>query len=150
MSTATTITFHNAKILEGTFKNFSGIKNNVNRNGERNFCLELDISVAQDMKEAGWNVKFPDDERYSPYLPVAVRFDNPRYYPNVFKVTSEGKTKLNEETIGQLDTSRIESVDITIRPRFWERDDGSQGIKAYVQTLFAKIEEDELMREYGR
>ena len=144
------ITFHNAHLKPGMFKNFSGIKNNVNRNGERNFCLELDDDTAIELKNQGWNVRFPEDDRYAPHLPVAVRFDQPRFYPKVFRVTSDNENQLDEETISGLDRDEIEYVDITIRPRFWEKDSGEKGIKAYVQTMFVHINEDELMREYGR
>lgn len=115
-----------------------------NPKGRRNFCLSLDPELAKDMEEEGWNVKYDRDD--IPYIPVAVSFEN--YRPKIFKVTSRGKTMLDEETVGDLDDDEIENVDVIIRPYCWTVN-GTHGIKAYVKDMYVTIQENALFDKYG-
>lgn len=129
--------------------NFAGVKTDFNRSGERNFCLFLDDEgMADQLRADGWNVKSyqknPDDEiRY--YIPVSVTFDP--YPPRVFLVTSRNKTRLTEETIGQLDDAEIVNVDLEVRPYEWNVN-GKTGIKAYLKTMYVTIREDVFAYKY--
>lgn len=140
-------TFFNAQLA---FRNFSGEKSEINKVGERNFCLVItDTDVAETMKEEGWNIKQfkPRDEDEIPnhYLPVAVRFDIKP--PKVFKISGTRKTRLDEEAVGSLDFDEFENVDITVTPSNWTVR-GNSGIKAYLKTMYVTLVQDELAAKY--
>lgn len=141
------ITIENARLIH---RNFSGAATQFNPVGNRNFSVVLDLDFAQQLMDDGWNVKSkpPRDPQDDPlyYLPVTVRFDP--IAPNIFMVTSRGKTRLDESNVNLLDSAIIRNADLKIHPRAWETANGS-GIKAYLRTLYATIEEDELDLKYG-
>lgn len=141
------ITIENARLIH---RNFSGAATQFNPVGNRNFSVVLDPDFAQQLMDDGWNVKSkpPRDPQDDPlyYLPVTVRFDP--IAPNIFMVTSRGKTRLDESNVNLLDSAIIRNADLKIHPRPWESANGS-GIKAYLRTLYATIEEDELDLKYG-
>lgn len=140
------VSIENAKI---GYRNFSGKESVNNKAGDRNFCVFLEDSLGAQMKEEGWNVKYtrPDDEgNVHPYLPVAIRFD--MYPPKVIQYTSEGRTTLDEDNIGNLDGADIENVDLIIRPYNWSRS-GNSGVKAYVKSMYVTLAEDAFERKYA-
>ena len=47
-----------------------------------------------------------------------------------------------------LDGVDIDSVDIIIRPYEWELRTGAKGVKAYLQTLYIKVREDDFESKY--
>ena len=126
-----------------TYKNFTGVGDKFNREGDRNFALiipneEIADELANDKNEygAGWNVKVkpPREEGDDPfmYLPVKVKFNDRG--PNVYLVTGKRQNKLDEEAVGLLDNVDIESVDIDVRPYDWEVN-GKTGRTAYLQSI---------------
>lgn len=141
------ITIEGARIV---FRNFRGEAGRFNDAGDRNFCVIIDPELASKLDKDGWNVKVlpPRDEGEEPvhYLPVAVSFDY--YPPKVYMVLDHNKVvKLDEETIGELDNADIAYVDVIIRPYEWEMA-GKSGVKAYLKTMYATINMDELEEKY--
>jgi hypothetical protein len=143
-------------LMEGVrimFRNFRGEETPYNKPGDRNFAVALPPEMAETLTADGWNVKKLDPrEGYEEdgatfYLPVAIRFDV--FPPRVELVTSNGRTRLDEEQIGMLDWADITNLDLIVRPHNWEMPGGKHGTKAYVKTMFVTIEEDELERKYG-
>jgi hypothetical protein len=147
----------NTVLLEGVriiFRNFSGKEGQYNREGDRNFGVIIpDAATAEAMLADGWNVKYlkprEDDEEgeETPWLQVSVNFDKGRP-PKIMMVTSRGRTALDAQSVEMLDWADITNVDLIVRPYTWEVS-GRTGIKAYLQSMYVTIEEDELERKYA-
>ena len=145
----------NTVVMEGVrivFRNFAGKEGQYNREGDRNFAVLLDDSVATVMAEDGWNVKWlkprEDDEEgdAQAYLQVSVNFKGRP--PRIVMITSRGRTNLDDSSVEMLDWADIQNVDLIVRPYEWSVN-GKTGIKAYLQSIYVTIEEDELERKYA-
>lgn len=132
------------------FRNFSGKEGQYNREGDRNFCVILPDDVAIQMEEDGWNIRYlearEEGDTQTAYIAVAVNFKNRP--PRVVMITSTARTYLNEESIEVLDWADIKVIDLIARGYEWTVN-GKTGVKAYLQSLFITIEEDELERKYA-
>lgn len=151
----------NIKIEDGRliFKNFQGKENlPYNRAGERNFGVLLDEDLAVQLKADGWNVKRrpprEDDGYEQPWLPVKVRYGI--YPPIIVLITSNGKMRLEEDTVDQLDWTIIKKADMIIRPYPYDAMIGKNGeeirpagIAAYVKSLYITVQEDDLALKYA-
>jgi hypothetical protein len=145
----------NTVLMEGVriiFKNFAGREGQYNREGDRNFAVLLDDTMAEKMAEDGWNIRWlqpregEEDETAQAYLPVSVNFKGRP--PRVVLVTSRGRTNLDEGQVEMLDWADIKNVDLIVRPYEWSVN-GKTGIKAYLQSIYVTIEEDPLEIKYG-
>lgn len=141
------ITIEEAELL---YRNFVGREDRYNQPGDRNFCVYLDDGIADQLKKDGWNVRIqePREEGDAPrfYLPVAVSF---KYYPpQITLITSTGRKRIDEDTIASFDGMTFTNVDIVCNGSRWG-DAEKGGIKAYLKTMFATLEEDELERKYA-
>lgn len=145
----------NTVLMEGVriiFRNFAGKEGKYNREGDRNFAVLLSDEVAEQMAADNWNVKWlqprNEDEEETPqaYLPVSLSYKGRP--PRVVMVTSRGRTNLDETNVEMLDWATIINVDLIVRPYEWLVN-GKTGIKAYCQSIYVTIEEDELERKYG-
>lgn len=109
-----------------------------------------DPRIVEQLRTNGWNVKQtkPRNNEDEPdfYVPVTVRYDN--YPPQVYLVTKNNKTILDEESVGDLDFAEIQNTDLVVTPSFWEKN-GKSGLKAYLKTMYATIVEDELADKYA-
>lgn len=143
--------------LEGArliFKNFQGKGTQYNAEGNRNFGVLLDDDLAEQLERDGWKVRYlnpkeddPDQYR-QPWLSVKVKFDP--YPPIAVLITSRGKKKLTEETIDQLDWSRIRNCDLIIRPyNYPELANRPAGVAAYLKAIYITIEENRFEEKYG-
>lgn len=140
------LSVENARII---FRNFAGKEAKFNPAGRRNFCLLLDNENAAIMKEQGWNVKTlaprdPDAEP-QPYIQVKVVFDN--FPPNIWLISGNKKTRLDEDTVDSLDYAEIENVDLIVTPYVWDIS-GKTGITAYLKTMYVTIAENEFEKKY--
>lgn len=139
----------NARIL---FRNFAGEERApFNKAGDRNFCVVLEPEVAEGMANAGWNVKTttPREEGDAPlhYIQAAVSYKNRP--PNIYMLTRNGRTRLDEDTVVVLDYADIAKVDVILNPYNWEVPGSGSGVKAYVKTMFVDLVEDELEKKYA-
>jgi len=155
------ITLENVRLI---WRNFAGEKRLYNENGKRNFSIPLDEDVALELRDIGWNVK--DNKRKVDeglaeeilyHLPVTVKMDGKRP-PRMFLISKKWdertqreeprRTQLDEETMMLLDYAEFDTVDVILRPFNWEMN-GSQGVTAYLETLFATLHQDDLEKKYA-
>lgn len=132
------------------FRNFAGKEGQFNAEGNRNFAIFLDEQTAEKLAEAGWNVKRlkereGDEGPAQAYIQVSVSYKNRP--PKIAMVTSKGLTYLGESEVEVLDWVDIETADVTLNPYEWAIG-GKYGVKAYVKSLFIKIEEDYLQLKW--
>ena len=143
--------------LEGArmiFKNFQGKKTEFNEEGNRNFGVLIDDELAENLKADGWNIKYrppkedDPDQHEQAWLSVRVKFgDIP---PLAYLITSRGKIKLTEETIGQIDWTLIKNVDMIIRPYNYPALRGRPaGVSAYLKSIYVTVLEDDLAIKYS-
>jgi len=132
------------------FRNFAGKEGQYNREGDRNFAVVLDPETAAAMLEDGWNVRYlqarEEGDEETPYISVAVNFNNRP--PRVMMITSSSRVTLDEASVEVLDWADLKVVDLIARGYEWSVN-GKTGIKAYLQSLFATIEEDALEKKYA-
>lgn len=133
------------------FRNFAGEERTMNAAGQRNFGVVLPHEAAEHMAELGWPVKYlrprEDDEAPQPWLKVKVKF-NSRKPPRVVLISSRGRTELDEDTVPILDWADFANVDLIVSPYAWDVN-GNQGVSAYLKTIFATVQEDELEMKYA-
>lgn len=142
------ITIENARIR---FRNFAGQAGRFNREGDRNFAVLLDDpKMVKILEKDGWNIKYlkarEEGDEEQPYLQVSVNYAGRP--PKIAVITSRGRTNIGEREVEMLDWADFVTVDLIVRPYHWDVN-GKTGIKAYLQSLFATIEEDELERKYA-
>lgn len=148
---ANSISIENARILPGNFRNFSGKESKFNTAGDRNFCVELDPELAEELKAEGWNIKYlrprTEDDEPTPYTQVKIKYG---YRPPVvFIISGKVKTEITEEEdLDMLDWADIEHVDLVIRPYEWEAH-GTHGVKGYLKTMYVTISKDEFADKYA-
>lgn len=147
-----TFQIEDARII---FRNFTGEKKQFNAEGDRNFCVIIPDDYVEVLQDDGWNVKWLDPREEgdlpTPYVQISVAYKiRP---PRVVMVTSRGQKPLNEETVHLLDFAELRKVDLIARAYEWVLFEGTpqekRGTKAYLKTLYATVEEDELERKYA-
>ncbi len=142
--------------LEGVnviFKNFRGKKGTFNEEGIRTFSVVIDdLNYGDQLLAEGWALKplkNEEGELDAYHLPVKINYDS-RQPPRIYKVSlvTGGQLPLDERTIDMLDFLPIDYADIIVNPYQWEVR-GATGIKAYCQTMYVVIEENELDIKYA-
>lgn len=163
---ASRLTIENAAIRpnygNAVWRNFSGSPTSFNTNGgKRYFNVDLNEDDAQKLIADGWHIyqwtpevseANPDPEtQYR--LQVLVNFatpSNPRYKPvEIYMICNGVKTKLDEESVCELDSANIINADISINPHYYNIG-GKEGITAYLQYGYFTIEnEDPFFEKYA-
>lgn len=148
-----TFTFEDVKLR---YKNFSGKGSDFNPEGRRNFCMELDPEVAEQMREDGWNIKSKEFDNgdgtttqlYYIKIELSYRFEDTA--PQIFRISGDNMVQLTEKTVSSLDWEEIEHVDLQITPYNWQRNNGAiTGVKAFLKSMYVTVKEDELAKKYG-
>lgn len=137
------------------YKNFSGKEGKYNAAGNRTFSVFIDDpDAAQQLISDGWNLKVRNKkdvevgEEPKYHIPVSVKYGSDYYKPRIFQISSAGKVLLTEDTVGLLDYSIFENVDLSLRPYEWEVN-GTSGIKAYVDEMYVTIQEGVFASKYS-
>lgn len=131
------VQFNDARIV---YRNFSGVGNAYNREGDRNFAIVIPDDEAKDaLLSEGWNVKIkaPREEGDTPfmYLPIKVAYNKNGRGINAYLQTGHNRNMLDQETISLLDNIEIERVDLDIRPYDWCVG-GRTGRSAYLKAIY--------------
>lgn len=131
------------------FRNFKGEEGMYNQRGYKTFSAVLPDEMAEAMLADEWNVKYlkplEEGEPALPIIEIAARFD--KYPPRVYLITETARTQLDESSIEILDYADIKSMDFIAQGSWWSNN-GKQGWKAYLKTMFVTINEDPLERKY--
>lgn len=126
-------------------RNFAGKATRFD-DGKRAFCLAVPLEMADGLKEAGWNVKFPEVEEGEdprPYLRVKVNIAGD-YPPEVFRINSRGMRRLHGSEIDMLDDVGIAKCSLVISPYVW-----TEGkITAYLRKIVLTVKEDAIDELY--
>lgn len=150
------LSIENARLI---FRNFSGEEQTnkgriMNAKGDRNFGIILTEELAKKLDQDGWRVRRlkpmdDDPEQYhTPWLKVKVKFG--RIPPIVNIITSRGRTRLDENTVGSLDWAYIKNVDLVIRPYNYPAiNDKPAGVSAYLKSIYVTIQEDNFAEKYA-
>ena len=145
------VTLRHVQLGRGRFRNFAGRKTEYNKDGKRTITLFLDDETAAQLKDDGWNVKYyipkkddmDDGEPQAlPILEAELRYDN---YPPTVKLEMGGaERELEEDDLESLnlDTADITDVDVRLSPYTWHNARGESGIKAYVDKLRIRMDDD--------
>jgi hypothetical protein len=125
------------------FRNFRGLADKFNREGDRNFAIVIPTqeqadALMNDTNEygVGWNVKVkaPREEGDEPFRYLKVKVSMNDRGPIVYLNSGGNRRRLTEETIGILDNIDISHVDLDVRPY---DDTGNYGPfrSAYLQAM---------------
>lgn len=107
------------------FRNFRGLADKFNREGDRNFAIVIptqeqadDLMADTNEYGVGWNVKVkaPREEGDEPFRYLKVKVSMNDRGPAVYLNSGGNRRRLTEETIGILDNIEISHVDLDIRP----------------------------------
>ena len=142
------VTIEDARIM---FKNFAGSQTKFNPAGARNFCVVIPEEHEEGIRALGYNVRHTqpreegDDSVAYLKVNVSYRFDP----PHIEAIVGGRKRQvLGEEDISMLDWADISFVDLSFTGSDWEVR-GDTGTSAYLDSLYAHIEEDELQSKYA-
>lgn len=142
------IRFENCRIC---FKNFGAKPTDFNpAGGKRDFCVLIDTpEQAEYLSNLGINVKWlkPKEEGDNPQPYVKVNVNYGQVQPDINIVTGKKITKLNAETVGQLDYAAILNVDLVVNPYHWTQPH-REGISLYAVQMYVTIEEDYFKMKY--
>lgn len=139
-----------------TFRNFRGLGDMYNQEGNRNFHVIIPDEETADALEAdvnefgvGWKIKKKDlgEGQVRITMPVKVKYTE-RSQPKVYLISGNNRLELNEGTIGMLDDIQIRSVDLDIRPY---DGDGFRGPHrtAYLQSIYVVQEVDRFAARFA-
>lgn len=150
------VTMYGVRLL---FRNFRGEEGKFNEEGERTFAVLLDPETASAMARDEWNVKYlnprdeEEEENPQAYLPIRARWDKGRP-PTIYVITHHDdemykRGPLEESEVEMLDWAELINVDMIVKPSRWNIEGtGKSGVKAYLTSLYATIEEDPLQAKY--
>ena len=127
------------------FKNFSGAPGTYNDPGDRNFGVYIGEELAEELADAGWNVKYTkpkEDREPRPFLKIKLKFKG---HPHLYMVRGNKTVELDEETVNELDELYFEKADIKLKRVYLSKYD-TYG--QYIDKGFFTILLDELDREY--
>lgn len=142
-----TLLIEDARLI---FRNFSGVEREYNSEGDRNFSVILEPSLARKLLEEGWRVKQlkprEEGEEGDYHLKVTVNYKKGRP-PRCVLISSSNRTELGGDEVGILDSVDIKRADVFING--WWSDMAGGGYGGFLKTALITINEDELEMKYA-
>lgn len=132
--------------------NFSGEEDRF-KDTRRKFTVLIPNDVADQLREIGWNVKttIPTQEEVAegrePLSHLKVMVDSGS---DIWVIMGDEREKLTENTMGVLDRSRIQNLDMEIRAWEYDPEEKPGEFSARLVTLVAVIQQNLLSSKYGR
>lgn len=131
--------------------NFSGEEDQF-KDARPKFTVLIPNDLADKLRELGWNVKtnIPTQEEMAEgremisHLKVMVDRQS-----DIWIIMGEDREKLNEQTRGVLDKSRVERLDMEIRAWEYDPEEKPGEFSARLVTLIAVIRPNILSQKYG-
>lgn len=134
------------------------------KDDRRKFTVIVPNEAADMLRDLGYNCKttlpnpeFPDQDPISS-IKVMVDFRPDPQHPNdierekgpdVWIIQGENREKLNSKTVGLLDRSRVDQLDMEIRGWEYDPDENPGALSARLVTLVAVIRPSVLGSKYG-
>lgn len=138
----------NARMI---FRNFAGAATKFNVPGNRNFGVVIPNVYVDELRLGDWLVKelAPREEEDDPlyYIPVTVKYGY--YPPKITTIASGVRTRIDEDTVADIDHMDVDFVDVVLNPYNWEVN-GKSGKKAYLKSMFITLARDELEEKYAK
>lgn len=136
--------------------NFSGEERPpYDKAGDRYFNLKLpDEAQARQMEADGWNVKWtsagpnhpnPDEHVSEPWIKVALGFKFRA--PTIFLIRDGKGSLISERTVGVLDSTEFEKVDLVVRARHHDMNGG--GYKAWLAEFYGHVKMTDIGKKYA-
>lgn len=140
------------------YRNFRGLGSDYNKEGDRNAKLIIDPQLAQELIDAhvdGVKITPPREEGDAPECTVKLLV---RYWydedgtpsntnPVVWLVTKNGRKRLLEKQVGEVDTADIDHVDVIFRIAPWKFGQ-KRGLHCKLVSMFCFLVEDPLEEMY--
>lgn len=137
------------------------------KDDRRKFTVLIPNDIADQLREMGWNVKteIPTKEEMEQgremlsHLKVIVDYKFHDQHPNdveyekgpdVWIIQGEDREKLTSKTVGSLDRTRIETMDMELRAWEYNPEDHPGKYSARLVMLVANIRPNILDKKYGR
>lgn len=138
------------------WSNFAGEPTRVNpAGGKRTFNLVLTEEVGNDLKAAGWNVKFrePREEGDDPlvYTEIVVNMES-TYPPTIHLCTDfngrKSRTELNADDVSTLDRMRFTDISVMVHPFEHGRTNSAGAtVKGYLRSMDLVAENTDIFAE---
>lgn len=144
MANSQQVTLENVRII---FPNFEGRISDHNKIGSREFSVQLDPELGEELARQGWNVKFPseDNPNGNVFLPITLS-NGPTVQPwiKIVLVNNGQGTIVQPDDVEQL--AMLDNVapgaraNIILNPYNWAVGANS-GIKAYTKKLYIYLDD---------
>lgn len=143
------------------WRNFEGRKEQFNTEGKRKFTLSLPDEIADQLTEAGFNVKIRvpkttgtnNAEEVRPYknLEVNLKYYGGQHDPKVYLMLNNGDYQLlDEETVKLVDHMSINACDMDIYPKHYINSfTGQDAISARLNNMRVVQNVDDFANEFG-
>lgn len=127
--------------------NFSGVEDQF-KDARRKFTVLIPNDVADQLRELGWNVKtmLPTEEGQEELSHLKVMVDSSS---DVYIRLNGEIEKLNEQTMGAVDRSRIDEMDMEIRAWEYDPEEKPGQYSARLVTIVANLRPNILQAKYG-
>lgn len=150
------VIIEDVELLPVPFRNARGLKSKFNAPGRRSITIAIDQSVADELTGRGYNIRYleplNEGDPPKPILRIIIKIspesDEGSKPPTIWCIYGDRKVPLKTDNIDALDYLDVSSCDVVING--YEYDfNGRQGVSAYLDKMFAVVEQDDLDIKYA-